>query len=667
MKADDPDRLIDLAREPALQLGQLEVRPATREVVVAGAPALVLEPRVMQVLVALARRRGAVVSRDDLIAECWGGRVVGEDAINRCIQAIRKLADTHGGFRIFTIARVGYRLERAQAQDDAALVETTPALADATDSVAARAKPRIGKWTWAIALIALSAATGAGAWLLRDRIAAPSAGLPDRVAVLPLDTLGSAQDIRGFADGLMDELLGVLSTDRVQTISRTEGAALRSANSGEVIQRLGIGLLLDGSVGEADGAIKVRLHLDDPARSAVIWSEDFDRPASEADALQAEVAAKAARVITEALGARAAGVSDPATVSDFVTGDEHSRFDPVGFAAADPFYRRVIARAPWFAGGHSALAIGDAFQSYFPGNPRAQEQRAEAAREAQAALRLDPKGDNAFIALSMLTLPSDDYWRVREAPLHKGMALNPNEPAYPDFLAPIFAEEGRLQAAAESEGRAVALDPYWPGATSRLANYLRQVGQADESQRLAERMQRLWPGLWATNATRFWTAALEGDPAVAVALLEDPRTRLQYLDSQTVEVWRTSLLAMKSGRPEARAAAASAARTAAAAGRLAPAVAVLLLVQLGDVDGAFAVAERSPWQVELYDLAGPPVLFIAQTAPLRRDPRFMRLAAKLGLVRYWRASGNWPDFCAEPGLPYDCKAEAARLASTRPV
>ena len=40
----------------------------------------------------------------------------------------------------------------------------------------------------------------------------------------------------------------------------------------------------------------------------------------------------------------------------------------------------------------------------------------------------------------------------------------------------------------------------------------------------------------------------------------------------------------------------------------------------------------------------------------------MALAAKLGLVDCWRATGKWPDFCAGPGLPYDCRAEAARLA-----
>jgi DNA-binding winged helix-turn-helix (wHTH) protein/tetratricopeptide (TPR) repeat protein len=103
-----------LAGEPGFTLGGLDVRPATREVV-AGGTADVLEPRVMQVLVTLARRRGQVVSRSDLIDACWDGRAVGDDAINRCVQALRRLSQTRGGFTILTIARVGYRLDELDA------------------------------------------------------------------------------------------------------------------------------------------------------------------------------------------------------------------------------------------------------------------------------------------------------------------------------------------------------------------------------------------------------------------------------------------------------------------------------------------------------------------------------------------------------------------------
>jgi len=51
---------------------------------------------------------------------------------------------------------------------------------------------------------------------------------------------------------------------------------------------------------------------------------------------------------------------------------------------------------------------------------------------------------------------------------------------------------------------------------------------------------------------------------------------------------------------------------------------------------------------------------------MRSDPRFMQVAANLGLVNYWRSTGQWPDFCSEPGLPYDCRAAAKALTPTPP-
>ena len=87
------------------------------------------------------------------------------------------------------------------------------------------------------------------------------------------------------------------------------------------------------------------------------------------------------------------------------------------------------------------------------------------------------------------------------------------------------------------------------------------------------------------------------------------------------------------------------------------------LSMLGRVDAAYAVSER--YQPEIYAFDGSGIFFFPSTAAMRRDPRFMKLAAKIGLVDYWRLTGKWPDFCAEPGLPYDCKAEAAKLAHGR--
>jgi predicted ATPase/DNA-binding winged helix-turn-helix (wHTH) protein len=102
---------IDLAHEPDIEISGVLISPPTREVIAGGGVRETLEPRVMQVLVALAKRRGEVVSRAELIATCWGGRIVGEAVIYRCIAAIRRLGEKHGGFTLSTVARVGYRLD----------------------------------------------------------------------------------------------------------------------------------------------------------------------------------------------------------------------------------------------------------------------------------------------------------------------------------------------------------------------------------------------------------------------------------------------------------------------------------------------------------------------------------------------------------------------------
>lgn len=101
---------IDLARASDFKLGGATVRPSLRQVITADGRETVLEPRVMQVLAALASAKGAILSRDDLILICWAGRIVGEDAINRVISRLRRLSDEIGGFRIETITKVGYRI-----------------------------------------------------------------------------------------------------------------------------------------------------------------------------------------------------------------------------------------------------------------------------------------------------------------------------------------------------------------------------------------------------------------------------------------------------------------------------------------------------------------------------------------------------------------------------
>jgi DNA-binding winged helix-turn-helix (wHTH) protein/tetratricopeptide (TPR) repeat protein len=113
-------RAIVLAHEKNFSIGSVSVHPSTRSAT-RGSRKEILEPRVMQVLVALAHCPGEVVSRDDLVETCWAGRIVGDDAVNRVIARLRRTAEGIGAgvFAIDTITRVGYRL---RSLDDAAVV-----------------------------------------------------------------------------------------------------------------------------------------------------------------------------------------------------------------------------------------------------------------------------------------------------------------------------------------------------------------------------------------------------------------------------------------------------------------------------------------------------------------------------------------------------------------
>lgn len=144
MQEERPETLapVDLAHAAEFSLGHMRVRPSLREVETGGTVERI-EPRVMQALVALAGADGAVVSRDELIARCWNGAVVSEDAINRVIGKLRKLSLLYtDSFEIETIPRVGFRLKAAAVTSGAApAAPKSPTLPEITDPITPFAPP----------------------------------------------------------------------------------------------------------------------------------------------------------------------------------------------------------------------------------------------------------------------------------------------------------------------------------------------------------------------------------------------------------------------------------------------------------------------------------------------------------------------------------------------
>jgi Tol biopolymer transport system component/DNA-binding winged helix-turn-helix (wHTH) protein len=135
-----------------------------------------VEPKVMGVLVRLARTPGEVVSRRDLNREVWGGAYVSDDALTRTVAEIRRAFgdDAREPRVVETIARSGYRL--------VAPVEPAPGSSPPRRAVAAPG----------VAILAVAAAGGALAFMGgADR--SPPAASPTRAISL---TLGAENEFQ---------------------------------------------------------------------------------------------------------------------------------------------------------------------------------------------------------------------------------------------------------------------------------------------------------------------------------------------------------------------------------------------------------------------------------------------------------------------------------------
>lgn len=153
-------RPIELVSEPSFSLGSGMVHPAGLEVIWPDASCK-LEPRVMQVLVALNRRRGEPLSREELSHLCWNGRIVGDDALVRCIGRLRKVFQRDQAVEIGSIPKVGYRLR---------IVSVTPEATEATEAPSSipsrkRRRPSL-RWLLAGGGVAAALVMGVGTVVL---------------------------------------------------------------------------------------------------------------------------------------------------------------------------------------------------------------------------------------------------------------------------------------------------------------------------------------------------------------------------------------------------------------------------------------------------------------------------------------------------------------------
>jgi DNA-binding winged helix-turn-helix (wHTH) protein/TolB-like protein len=277
---------VDLAREQDFALGGAMVQPSSREIVFDGARETV-EPRVMQVLVALARRHGEVVSRDALIQQCWEGRIVGEDAINRCLAKVRRLTERMQGVTLETIPRVGYRLTEMAGADP-------------------RIPRRLGKRAAlvAIGLALVLALLGVLGFSMTQRASPPT------FAVLPFTSLNPGEEMHLFGKSIGAATAAALNRAGMPLASTAPLPARAENNPADVGRALGADYVVSGSVRQEGDVVRAIARVDRVDSRITVYSRVFETPASEMRRLPDLVAAEMAQAIASRI-VTAAGTSDP--------------------------------------------------------------------------------------------------------------------------------------------------------------------------------------------------------------------------------------------------------------------------------------------------------------------------------------------------------------------
>jgi TolB-like protein len=434
MSGDASMMTIDLAHVAPFTLGAIQVNPATREVL-AGGQRSVLEPRVMQVLVALARRRGEVVSRDDLIGSCWGGRAVVDDAVNRCVAALRRLANQQGGFAIETVVRVGYRLT-ASGDSEPAPTEIKPD--NSLESASEPPRP------------------------------------PDKpsIAVMPFANLSGDPEQQYFADGMMDEIVNALSRFKsifVIASSSTLSFRGKAVSARDAAQLLGVRYILEGSVRKAAERVRILVRLIDPTDGAQIWGARFEDRLEDVFALQDKVALGVAGAIEPALE-----TMEIRRVLRRPT-DNMGSYDLVlraaalmqagvgaGLFEAHELLARAIALDPGFARALAAKSLchGLIYSYRLLDDPGGN--RRDGVDLAHRAMRLasdDP--DVLSITAFSLSLLDEDYDAFL-AQIDRALALNPGSSMAWYFSSLMRLAAGDAEAGFEHAQTSLRLDPLSP-------------------------------------------------------------------------------------------------------------------------------------------------------------------------------------------------------------
>ncbi len=409
-----------------------------------------LESKSMGVLVYLAERAGEVVSREELEARLWPGRIVTEDAVTNAIGKLRKaFNDNARNPRLIeTIPKTGYRL----------IAPVTPVTLHEVQLDQADTWTATPLLRWPSTVTAVILLLVAGGWYLMEHDSPTRTHPPSRpaVAVLPFNNLSASPEQGYLADGITADLitdLSKLSALSVIAPGLLTSAAVDRDQIHELSEELGVRYLVIGSVQKADKQLRINVQLYETNADRALWGERYDGELKDIFEIQDTLT----QAVITALEVKLVPQERVALTKR-----------PTNSVAAYDHYLRALS-----AHGH-----------------RSRQDNQLAKEQFQLALELDPGFARAYSGLAMaLSRDAIDGWSADPAQslttakelADKATALDPELSQAHFVMGQIELFRRRHMQAIEAVQRAIELDPKFADAYGLRAWILNYAGRPDEA------------------------------------------------------------------------------------------------------------------------------------------------------------------------------------------
>jgi TolB-like protein/DNA-binding winged helix-turn-helix (wHTH) protein/Tfp pilus assembly protein PilF len=413
-----------------------------------------LEPKVMQVLVALAEHPGKLVSKEQIFHRVWRGTFVSDEVLTRSVSELRKAFEDNpqDSKYIQTIPKGGYRLVAA----------VVPEGIDRANWLAGHGRKLAG------AAVILLLVVAASLYILKGRRQASFRTAITSLAVLPLTNLSGDPEQEYFADGMTEELITDLAKiGALRVISRTSVMNYKGARKllPSIARELNVDAVVVGSVQKSAGRVRIAVQLIEARTDRHLWADTYERDLRDVLAMENEVA----RVIAEEIRlkltpkehARLANAHqlDPEAHEAYLRGLYFwNRLTEKDVRKSIPYFERAIQLVPDYAAAYASLAFSYnllASSEYVA----PQDAYPKAKKLAQKALELDGDLADGHAALGFVLCYSDWDWPAAEAQFRQANELEPNGEGGHSVYALYLGNMGRSEEAIAEAKKGLEVDP----------------------------------------------------------------------------------------------------------------------------------------------------------------------------------------------------------------